>query len=348
MTVDGRVETNPATDVDEARPYAWSTGARWSRSRTSTTRSTSRSESYRRRTTRRAGPTVDDLARSDARLYPVGRLDVDSTGLILLTNDGEIANRLMHPRYEVPKTYRVAVRGAPSQEDLRALRHGIELEDGPTAPARVDVVEQRGKQSLLDMTIHEGRKRIVRRMLEAVGHPAIALERTAIGPLRLGRLAPGSARRLRPGRGRPRCATRRASATLAIIRARERRPDKSACSRCAARSPSRRTREQAILTATARAAQRESSSATTLGPDQMVSCLFSCTTDLNAQFPAVAARDLGIDRVPLLCTQEIEVPGALPRVIRVLLHYYAPAEHVPAARVPARGPHAARRPGVAQ
>jgi 23S rRNA pseudouridine2605 synthase len=197
VTVDGRVETNPATGVDDARavrvdgrdvrpePHEYH-----ALHKPIGVVSTAQDPQGR--------PTVTDLVRSEARLYPVGRLDVESSGLILLTNDGEMANRLMHPRYEVPKTYRVAVRGVLSQDDLRRLRRGIELEDGLTAPARVDVVERRGRQSLLEINIREGRKRIVRRMLEAVGHPALALERTAIGPLRLGRLAVGSVRRLRP------------------------------------------------------------------------------------------------------------------------------------------------------
>ena len=197
VTVDGRVETNPATDVDrshrvqvDGREVAPEALEYHALNKPVGVVSTAQDPQGRR--------TVVDLVPSSARLYPVGRLDVDSSGLVLLTNDGEMANRLMHPRYEVPKTYRAAVRGVPSQTDLRALRHGVELDDGVTAPARVDVVETRGKQSLLEIAIHEGRKRIVRRMLEAVGHPAIALERTAIGPLRLGRLAVGSVRRLRP------------------------------------------------------------------------------------------------------------------------------------------------------
>jgi 23S rRNA pseudouridine2605 synthase len=143
-------------------------------------------------------PKVTDLVDTGARLYPVGRLDVDSSGLILLTNDGELANRLMHPRHEVEKTYRVVVRGSPSQADLRALRSGVELDDGRTAHARVDVLNSRDRTTTLEIGIHEGRKRILRRMCEAVGHPPIALERTAIGPLKLGRLAVGGARRLRP------------------------------------------------------------------------------------------------------------------------------------------------------
>jgi 23S rRNA pseudouridine2605 synthase len=143
-------------------------------------------------------PTVVELVDSGARLYPVGRLDVDSSGLILLTNDGELANRLMHPRYGVEKAYRAWVRGQPSKSALARLRNGVELEDGRTAPAQVQILRARGRETELEIVIREGRKRILRRMLEAVGHPVISLERIRIGPLQLGRLAPGMARRLRP------------------------------------------------------------------------------------------------------------------------------------------------------
>lgn len=138
-------------------------------------------------------PTVVQLLDSPTRLYPVGRLDIDTTGLILLTNDGRLAHRLTHPRFEVPKTYRAIVRHGPVREAaLRALRVGIELEDGPTAPARV----RRVGADTLEITIHEGRKRQVRRMCEAIGHPVTALERVSIGDLGLGRLKPGAHRRL--------------------------------------------------------------------------------------------------------------------------------------------------------
>jgi 23S rRNA pseudouridine2605 synthase len=122
----------------------------------------------------------------------VGRLDADTTGLILLTNDGDLAYALTHPRFEVPRTYRARVEGRPGERALRALRHGVELEDGRTAPARARLV---GAHEL-ELTIHEGRKRQVRRMCEAVGHRVVALQRIAFGPLRLGDLRPGHHRRL--------------------------------------------------------------------------------------------------------------------------------------------------------
>jgi 23S rRNA pseudouridine2605 synthase len=139
-------------------------------------------------------PTVVELVPANGlRLYPVGRLDADSSGLILLTNDGQLANRLTHPRYEVPKTYLARVSGGRVGEAaLRTLRDGVELQDGLTAPARVLRVEP----NLLQLTIHEGRNRQVRRMCEAVGHPVLALQRTAFGPLRLNGLAPGAHRQL--------------------------------------------------------------------------------------------------------------------------------------------------------
>lgn len=141
--------------------------------------------------------TVLDLLDAGAlRLYPVGRLDADSSGLILLTNDGELANRLTHPRYQVPKTYRARLAGPPPDRGAIArLREGVELEDGPTAPARV----RRLGPSELEITIREGRNRQVRRMCEAVGHPVLELRRVAFGPLRLGGLPPGASRRLSAG-----------------------------------------------------------------------------------------------------------------------------------------------------
>ena len=141
-------------------------------------------------------PTVVSLVDGGGlRLYPVGRLDADTTGLILLTNDGDLANRLTHPSFEVPKTYRAQVAGGHvGVAALRRLREGVKLEDGTTSPARVRQLEP----GVLEITIHEGRKRQVKRMCEAVGHRVVALERVAFGPLRLTGLAPGASRRLSP------------------------------------------------------------------------------------------------------------------------------------------------------
>jgi len=137
--------------------------------------------------------TVTQLVRSGRRLYPVGRLDADTTGLILLTNDGELANRLTHPRYGVPRTYLARVEGGSVPDHaLRKLREGVELEDGFTLPAKVRQVQP----GVLEITIREGRKRQVRRMCDAIGHPVTELTRIAFGPLRLKDLAPGQHRRL--------------------------------------------------------------------------------------------------------------------------------------------------------
>jgi 23S rRNA pseudouridine2605 synthase len=127
------------------------------------------------------------------RLYPVGRLDADTTGLILLTNDGELAHRLTHPKFEVPKTYRAVVAKPPIRDSaLRALRAGVRLEDGMTAPARV----RRVAVDTLELTIHEGRNRQVKRMCEAVGHPVKRLQRIRFGSLELGDLRLGGSRQL--------------------------------------------------------------------------------------------------------------------------------------------------------
>jgi 23S rRNA pseudouridine2605 synthase len=138
-------------------------------------------------------PTVVTMVPQIERLYPVGRLDIDTTGLLLLTNQGELAHRLTHPSFEVEKTYRVVVGGpALHEQALRALRDGVELEEGRTAPAKV----RRVSADTLEITIHEGRKRQVKRMCEAVGHPVKRLERIAFGPLSLGDLPRGRWRRL--------------------------------------------------------------------------------------------------------------------------------------------------------
>jgi 23S rRNA pseudouridine2605 synthase len=141
-------------------------------------------------------PTVVDLVPSERRLYPVGRLDADTTGLILLTDDGSLAQRLTHPSHEVPKTYRATVRPAPVKAPaLAQLRGGVTLDDGRTAPAKVT----QPRLGIVEITIHEGRKRQVRRMFEAVGHRVLELERVRFGTLDLGTLKPGKHRRLSPG-----------------------------------------------------------------------------------------------------------------------------------------------------
>lgn len=148
----------------------------------------------------RGRPTIYDLLGEHTggrRLFYVGRLDAATRGLLLVTDDGELANRLAHPRHKVAKEYEAVVRGVPSEGDLRALRGGIELEDGRTGPAEVELIGSAAGASTLRVVIREGRNRQVRRMLEAVGHEVRGLRRTAFGPIRLGRLKEGSTRRLR-------------------------------------------------------------------------------------------------------------------------------------------------------
>jgi pseudouridine synthase len=132
-------------------------------------------------------PTVVDLVEHDVRVVPVGRLDVETTGALLLTNDGELAHRLAHPKYEVDKVYEAEVEGEPSDETVQRLEQGVELDDGITAPARV----RRLGPSLLELSIHEGRNRQVRRMLEAVGHPVRRLHRSRYAGLTADDLEPG-------------------------------------------------------------------------------------------------------------------------------------------------------------
>jgi 23S rRNA pseudouridine2605 synthase len=192
VTVRGKLVTDPARDVDETsdvkvdgRPVAPEPREVFALNKPAGVVSTAQDTHGR--------PTVVDLVESSRRLYPVGRLDADSTGLILLTNDGELAERLTHPRYGVAKVYRVRLQPAMvSERNLQRLRHGVELEDGRTAPAEVRVAG-RGK---VEITLREGRKRQVRRMCEAVGHHVLELERVAFGPLGLRNLATGDSRRL--------------------------------------------------------------------------------------------------------------------------------------------------------
>ncbi|MFZ0218257.1 MAG: pseudouridine synthase [Candidatus Dormiibacterota bacterium] len=145
--------------------------------------------------------TVFDLLPAEARgsrLFPVGRLDMDSSGLLLLTDDGELANRLLHPRWKVAKEYLAVIAGTPPERDLRRLRRGIDLDDGPTQPADVELLGSGNGLSDLRIALNEGRNRQVRRMCEAIGHPVRRLQRTSFGPIRLGRLREGHVRALRP------------------------------------------------------------------------------------------------------------------------------------------------------
>jgi 23S rRNA pseudouridine2605 synthase len=191
VTVAGEVVTDPARDVgegDDVRVNGAPVGAEarevWVVNKPAGVVSTAREPGARR--------AVVELVDSAARLYPVGRLDAESTGLLLLTNDGALANHLTHPRYEVPKTYRARLARPPGKRELAGLREGVVLEDGPTAPAQVRPVGELE----IEIVLREGRNRQVRRMVEAVGNRVVALQRIAFGPLRLGGLGEGQARRL--------------------------------------------------------------------------------------------------------------------------------------------------------
>jgi 23S rRNA pseudouridine2605 synthase len=191
VRVSGEIVTDPARDVDEGsevevdgRRVAPEPREVWAVNKPLGVVSTAREPGRRR--------AVTELVDSKRRLYPVGRLDADSTGLILLTNDGELANRLTHPRYGVPKTYLVELARPPSEGDLDRLRKGVRLEDGPTGPAEVERLAERQ----IEITIREGRKRQVRRMAEAVGNEVEELARIRIGSLDVGDLRRGEARRL--------------------------------------------------------------------------------------------------------------------------------------------------------
>ncbi|MFQ5464585.1 MAG: pseudouridine synthase [Thermodesulfobacteriota bacterium] len=142
-------------------------------------------------------PVVTDLLkRLRTRVFPVGRLDFDAEGVILLTNDGDLSNRLIHPTFRVAKTYQVKVRGVPDAKDLARLAGGVRLEDGRTLPARAHLVRETKENSWLELTVYEGRNHLVKRMCAAVGHPVSKLKRTGFAGLTPGRLKPGEWRRL--------------------------------------------------------------------------------------------------------------------------------------------------------
>jgi 23S rRNA pseudouridine2605 synthase len=143
-------------------------------------------------------PTVVDLVASDRRVWPVGRLDADSGGLIILTNDGELTNRLTHPSFGATKTYTALVAGDIGPRVLRRMREGVELDDGPARAVTARIVDRSSGRTLVEVVMTEGRNREVRRMFDAVGHPVAELTRTAIGPLRDPRLKPGAWRPLTP------------------------------------------------------------------------------------------------------------------------------------------------------
>lgn len=141
-------------------------------------------------------PTLEQYVPRHQRLFHVGRLDTDTEGLLILTNDGDFANKLSHPSHEVPKTYLVEVEGLLDNKTLRRLEKGLTLEDGPIKPDKVKLVTRAESRSMVQITLHSGRNRIVRRMFDSVGHPVRRLSRISIGPVRLGQLAVGETREL--------------------------------------------------------------------------------------------------------------------------------------------------------
>ncbi len=196
VTVGGRVVTDPARDVTDGdavavdgKPVATEEPVVYALNKPEGVVSTADDPEGRE--------TVLDFVDTPRRLFPVGRLDAGTTGLILLTNDGELANALTHPRYEAPKTYRVRVRGGPplTRHEIERLARGVELDDGVTRPT---AVERLGPREF-EITLREGRNRQVRRMCEAIDREVAALERIEFAGLRLGHLKPGKVRRLGPG-----------------------------------------------------------------------------------------------------------------------------------------------------
>ena len=312
VTVGGEVVTNPATDVDErsgvavdGRTVAPEQREVHALNKPAGVVSTARDTHGR--------PTVVELVRSRGRLYPVGRLDADSTGLILLTNDGELADLLTHPRYGVEKVYRAKVQpGRVPRGAIDALRRGVELEDGVTAPARVRQVGSgsardhaaRGPQAPGQAHVRGGRP--PGRRARARGVRAARPARARAGPQ-----PPPQGRRGRaPAQGRRQAAVR----LLTQSRAVQLRALRGAITVEA-------NEADTILSATEELV-REVVGRNDLSHDDIVSCIFTCTGDLDAEFPAVAARNLGLSDVPLLCAREMQVPGSLPRVIRLLMHCY--------------------------
>jgi 23S rRNA pseudouridine2605 synthase len=195
VSLNGEVVTDPARNVaegDEVRVDGSVVGEEgrevWAVNKPAGVVSTAKEPGSR--------PAVVSLVESEARLYPVGRLDAESTGLLLLTNDGELAHRLQHPSYGITKTYLAEIRGPVARDVGKRLRAGIELEDGVVSVDSFRIVDSQPGKALVEVIIHEGKHHVVRRLLEAVGHPVLQLVRTEVGPIRLGELRSGKVRSL--------------------------------------------------------------------------------------------------------------------------------------------------------
>jgi 23S rRNA pseudouridine2605 synthase len=196
VTVNGRVVTELGTKVDPGRDHVKVDGKHLSSAQPYVYLMLNKPKHVMSTLDDPGGrPTVKDYLRGvSVRVFPVGRLDFDSEGLMLLTNNGDLAQALLHPRYHVPKTYLIKVKGVLTDEEIRELERGVKLDDGVTSPAQVKKVKKVQQNSWVEITIHEGRKHQVKRMLDTVGHPVIRLIRVKMGPLVLGYLEPGEFR----------------------------------------------------------------------------------------------------------------------------------------------------------
>ena len=268
---------------------------------------------YPHRRARRGGPEL-------GRLFHVGRLDTDTSGLLLLTNDGDFAQRMAHPSYEVDKTYVAEVSGEVTQADARSgCATGVTLDDGPV---EVRAVKRRSRPAqarrIVELVIHEGRNRIVRRLLDHVGHPVV----------------PAHPHRHRPGRRSASSATARcarspttSSAPCSTAPSCECTLGRGAslalppcqCGPCEAPPSSRPTTGSTCSTGSPRWCSTSWPS-NGLTVDDFISVIFTATSDLLSEFPAYAARQLGFGDVPLLCARELEIAGSMPRVVRMMAH----------------------------
>jgi len=196
VTVNGRVVTELGTKVDPERDHVKVDGKHLSTAQPFVYLMLNKPRNVMSTLDDPGGRTTvkDFLHGVSVRVFPVGRLDFDSEGLMLLTNNGQLAEALLHPRYHVPKTYLIKVKGVLTDEEIRQLERGVRLEDGMTSPAIVKKVKKAEQNSWLEITIREGRKHQVKRMLESVGHPVIRLMRVKMGPLSLGNVGPGEFR----------------------------------------------------------------------------------------------------------------------------------------------------------
>ena len=284
----------------------------------------------------RGRPTVGDLvAGRPERLFHIGRLDADTEGLLLLTNDGELAHRLTHPSFGIAKTYLAEVPAPVRPEVGRRLRTGISLDGRDVEVDAFRVLQRDGDRALVEIVLHEGRKHIVRRLLAAVGHPVNRLVRTEVGGVRLAGQRSGTLREL----------TREELAGLHHLvdtPATQTKPGPNDWSVSVAVRAIRGAIQidhdgrDEILAGTTELV-REVLRRNDVAGEDLISIMFTATPDLTAEFPAYAARALGLTDVPLICATEISVPGAMPRVLRLLAHVATPRSRAQLRHVYLRG-----------